>query len=65
MATVAVVVAAVESVVDDCTELFKQSFEVLAGLQKDSNIQRLEMEARELQQCFEEVKGIARTIALT
>jgi len=38
-------IAAVNSEVVDCTQLFEQSFKVLTSLQGDSNVQRLETEA--------------------
>ena len=55
--------AAEDSAIADCTQLYEQSFEVLTSLQEDPNIQRLEMEAHELQQCYDEVKGKMRTVA--
>ena len=58
-------IAAVESVVADFTMIFEQSFEVLTSLQEDPTVQRLEIEARELQQCYDEVKWIVRTVSLT
>lgn len=39
--------------------------EVVTNLQEDPTLQRLEMEARELQQRYDEVKATVRTIALT
>ena len=51
------VVAAVNSVVADCTQLFEKSFEVLTSLQEDPNVKWLETEVHELQQCYDEVKG--------
>ena len=65
VAAVIEAVTEVESAVPDCTHLFEQSFEVLIGLQEDPNIQRLETEARELQQHYDEVKGTMRTVVLT
>jgi len=53
------------SAVADYTQLFKQSFEVLTSMQEEPNIQRLEMEACELQQRYDQVKGSAQSIALT
>ena len=55
----------VNSAVTDYTKLFEQLFEVLTTLQEDLNIQRLEKEARELQQKYDEVKGTAQTVSLT
>lgn len=40
----------VDSAMIDCMKIFEQSFKVLTTLQEDSNIERLEIEARELQQ---------------
>ena len=34
-------------------------------MQEDPNIQRLEIELRELQKHYDEVKGTTRTVALT
>lgn len=45
---VTIVMVVVESVVTDCMELFKQSFEVLTIVQEDPNIKRLEIDACEL-----------------
>jgi len=39
------------------TKLFEESFEVLTTLQEDPNIQRLEIEAHELQLKYNEIKG--------
>ncbi|CAA3018922.1 Hypothetical predicted protein [Olea europaea subsp. europaea] len=50
-------VMVVESVVGDYMQLFKISFEVLKSFHEDPNIQRLETEACELQQFYDEVKG--------
>lgn len=43
------VVAAGDNTVADCMHLFEQSFEVLTSLQEYPNVQRLDMEAHELQ----------------
>jgi len=43
------VMAVVDKLVKDCTKLFEQLLEVVTSLQEDPNVQRLEMEARELQ----------------
>lgn len=55
----------VDNVVVDCTQIFEQSFELLTSLQEDPNVQWLEIEAWELQQCYDKVKGTMRTITLT
>ena len=64
-ATVKDVVAAIDSAVKDYTVLFKQSLEVVTSLWEDSNVQRLETEAWELQQRYEEVKETVRTVTIT
>jgi len=58
-------VAAVESVVKDCTMLFEQLLEVVTCLQENPTAQWLETEARELQQHYDEVKVTMRTFAIT
>jgi len=45
--------------------MLDQAFNVLTSLQEDPNIQRLEIEARELQQQYENVRGTTQTIILT
>lgn len=45
--------------------MLEESFEVLTNLQEDPNIQRLETEARELQQQYDSVRGTAQTVVLT
>lgn len=52
-------------VVKDCTKMLEESFEVLTTLQEDPNIQCLETEARELQQQYDDIKGIAQTVVIT
>lgn len=59
------VITAVDSVVVDCTRLFEQLFEVLTSLQEDPNVHRLEIEVRELQEHYDEVKGTTHIVALT
>ena len=39
----------ISSAVHNCTRMLEESFKVLANLQEDLNIQRLETEVRELQ----------------
>lgn len=48
-----------------CTILFEQSFKVLINLQDDPTMERLETEVRELEQCYDEVKGTTHTVSLT
>ncbi len=55
----------VESAVTNCMKLFEQSFKVLNTLWEDPNVERLETKVHELQQKYDEVKGIAQTVALT
>ena len=59
------IVAAVDSVVNDCTALFEQLLKVVTSLQEDPNVQRLEMEVRELQQLYDKFKVMTRTISIT
>ena len=45
--------------------MLEESLEVLTNLQEDLNIHRLEIEARELQQQYDNVKGNTHMVALT
>ena len=45
-------VAAVDVAVVDCTSLLEQSMEIVMTLQEDPNLQRLNTEARQLQQQY-------------
>ena len=45
--------------------MLEQVLEVLTTLQEDPNIQRLETEARKLQQQYDNIRGTAQTIVLT
>jgi len=58
-------VAVVECAVKDCTKFFEQSLGVVTRLQEDPMVQQLETEARELQQCYDEVKVTAHIVAIT
>lgn len=58
-------IAAIDSAVADCTQIFEQSFKALTSLQEDPNVQQLETKACELEQHYDEVKRTAQTIALT
>lgn len=49
----------------ECTELLSQSIVTLTGLQEDPTLRRLETEARELQQAYDQLRGTAQTIAIT
>jgi len=51
--------AVIDSAVADCRQLFEQSFDLLTTLQEDSNVDFLEIEARELQERYDEIKGTA------
>ena len=62
---VTIAIAAVDNAVANCMQLFEQSFEVLTTLQEDPNLERLETEARELQQRYDEVKGTTLMVSLT
>lgn len=55
----------ISSAVWDCTNILKESFEVLTNLQEDPNIQCLETEVQELQQQYDNIKGTIQTMALT
>lgn len=55
----------IEQAVQSYTTLLEESFEVLTTLQEDPTIQRLEIEARELQMQYDSVHGIAQTVVLT
>lgn len=55
----------ISSAVKDCTKMLEESFEVFTTLQEDPNIQRVETEAHELQQQYDDIKGTAQTVALT
>jgi hypothetical protein len=55
----------IDSVVQYYTNMLEESLEVFISLQEDPNIQRLETEARELQQQYDTVKGTAQAVALT
>jgi len=44
-------------VVRDCTTMLEHALEVITTLQEDPNIQRLETEARELQQQYDKIRG--------
>jgi len=55
----------INSAVQDCSKLFEESFEVLTTPQEDPYLQRLEIEVRELQQKYDEIKGTVQTVALT
>ena len=58
-------IATVDNAVKECTTLFEQALKVVTNLQEDPTLQRLETEAQELQQRYDEVKVTMRTIALT
>ena len=47
----------ISSEIRDCTKMLEESFKVLTNLQDDPNIQHLEIEVRELQQQYDNVKG--------
>lgn len=55
----------INSAIRDYTRMLEESFEVLTNIQEDPNIQCLEIEVRELQQHYDNVKGTAQTVALT
>lgn len=56
---------AIEHVVQDCTGLLDQSLFTLRSLQEDPTIQRLETEAWQLQQAYDNIRGTAQMVALT
>jgi len=56
---------AVDSAGIDYMKLFEQSLEVLTTLQEDPNIECLEIEACELQQRYNKVKGTKKMVSLT
>lgn len=64
-ATIKNVVTTVDAAVNYCTALFEQLLEVFSSLQEDPNLQRLDIELRELQQRYDEVKATACTVTLT
>jgi len=49
----------------NCTKILEESLEVLTTLQEDLNIQRLEIEASELLQKYDEIKGTIQMVSLT
>ena len=49
----------------DYTKLFEESFKVLTTLQEDPSKQHLETKACELQQKYDDIKGMAQMVALT
>lgn len=55
----------ISNVVRDCTRILEGLFEVLTDLQEETNIERLETEAHELQQHYDSVKGTTQMVALT
>jgi len=55
----------INSVVKNCTKILEESFKVLTTLQEDLNIQCLEIEARELQQRYDDIKGTTQMVVLT
>lgn len=56
-------VSTIDVVVVDCIALFKQTMEVVKILQEDPTLQVLNTEFRELQQQYDEVREMTRTIA--
>jgi len=55
----------IASVVQNCTSMLEESFEVLTNLQEHPNIQCLEIEAWEPQQHYDSVKETTQMVALT
>ena len=53
------------SAVQDCTNMLEESFEALTNLQEEPNIERLEIEVREIQKQYDSIKGTAQTVAFT
>lgn len=49
----------------ECTDLLDQSLITLTSVQEDPTLQRLEMEAREIQQAYDNSRGNAQTVSIT
>lgn len=58
-------IIAVDTAVKDCTTLIEKVLKVVTSLQEDLELQRLEIEARELQQRYDEVEAMAHIITIT
>ena len=50
---------------EECTKLLTQLIVMLTSLQEDPTFFQLENEAQELQQAYDQIRGIAQTVAIT